>query len=80
MPEDTYWNVHISIQMSTRFQHHFSILFQFRPRSNAVDISLTIPALVNLIFCDSCDRTTTITIHVEIFTSEDSAVGRLFVL
>jgi len=60
--------------MSTRFQHHFSILFQFRPRSNAVDISLTIPALVNLIFCDSCDRTTTITIHVEIFTSEDSAV------
>jgi hypothetical protein len=45
----------------------------------AVDISLTIPVFVSFIFVDSRDRTTTITIHVDIIAS-DSAVGRLFVL
>ena len=58
-------------------QHVFSITFQYYSNLDLdpVGISLTIPALVSLIFCDSC-ATTTITIHVEIFTSEDSAVGR----
>jgi len=63
-------------------QHVFSITFQYYSNLDLdpVGISLTIPALVSLIFCDSCDRITTITIHVEIFASEDSAVGRFFVL
>ncbi|HET7390164.1 MAG TPA: hypothetical protein VFJ51_05015 [Nitrososphaeraceae archaeon] len=71
-----------SIQMSTCSASLFDTvpIFLLTYASNAVDVSLTIPVFVSLNFVESCDRTTTITIHTDIFASEDSAVGGLYVL
>lgn len=70
------------IQMSTCSASLFDTvpIFSLTHASNAVDVSLTIPVFVSLNFVESCDRTTTITIHTDIFASEDSAVGGLYVL